>query len=219
MATEYQRVRDYELMVIFHPELSEEDLAAEIATVEGWIVAQEGTLRLTNRETPWGRRRLAYPIRHGGRDLRDGVYVLLYFTSVSTVLAEIERDIKLDDKIIRYLLTQQGAPMMEPVVEEEAAEGDAAPDAEGDSEKPAASAAETVTEAAPVAEAPAEEAAPVAEAAAEETASTDESAAEETASTAEAAAEEAAVEETAPVAEAADEPAAEDAATEDKTDA
>jgi len=193
MATEYQRVRDYELMVIFHPELSEEDLATEIATVEGWIVAQEGTLRLTNRETPWGRRRLAYPIRHGGRDLRDGVYVLLYFTSVSTVLAEIERDIKLDDKIIRYLLTQQGAPMMEPVVEEEATEGDAAPEAEGDTEKPATPVDEVVAETAPVAD----EAAPAAEDAVEEAVPVAE------------AAEEGAIEV----------PVAEDASTEDKTDA
>lgn len=127
MASEYQRVREYELMVILHPDLSEEDLGSAVTTIEGMITGQSGELRLTNREMPWGRRRLAYPIRHGGRDVRDGFYVLIYFTAVSTALAEIERDIKLDDRIMRYLLTQQSAPIMEPVVEEEGegAEGEA----------------------------------------------------------------------------------------------
>ena len=119
MSTVYTRVRDYELMVVLHPELSEEDLVTEVEFIEGHITAQAGSLRLTNREAPWGRRRLSYPIRHASRDLRDGVYVLIYFTAESTALVEIEREIKLDDKIIRYLLTQQLAPIMEPVVAEE----------------------------------------------------------------------------------------------------
>jgi small subunit ribosomal protein S6 len=114
MSAEYKRVRDYELMVVFHPELSEEDLAAESAKVEAHITGIEGTIRLVNREAPLGRRRLAYPIRHGSRDVRDGVYVLYYFTSESGKLTDVEREIKLQDRILRYLLTQQSAPIMEP---------------------------------------------------------------------------------------------------------
>ena len=133
MSTEYKRVRDYELMVIFHPELSEEDLASESSRVEGYITSVDGTMRLINREAPWGRRRLAYPIRHGSRDVRDGVYVLYYFTSESGKLTDIEREIKLQDRVLRYLLTQQSAPIMEPApAEEEGAEGEAAATAEGD---------------------------------------------------------------------------------------
>lgn len=114
MSTDFKRVRDYELMVVFHPELSEEDLASESQKVEAHITSVEGTMRLVNREAPWGRRRLAYPIRHGSRDVRDGVYVLYYFTSESSKLSDIEREIKLQDRILRYLLTQQSAPVMEP---------------------------------------------------------------------------------------------------------
>jgi small subunit ribosomal protein S6 len=136
MASEYQRVREYELMVILHPELSEEDLGSAVTTIEGMITGQSGELRLTNREMPWGRRRLAYPIRHGGRDVRDGFYVLIYFTAVSTALAEIERDIKLDDRIMRYLLTQQSAPIMEPVVEEEGEEADGEAESGEETEAP-----------------------------------------------------------------------------------
>jgi small subunit ribosomal protein S6 len=130
MSTDFKRTRDYELMVIFHPELSEEDLVSEGGKVEAHITGAAGAIRLVNREAPWGRRRLAYPIRHGSRDIRDGVYVLYYFTAESGKIEEIEREIKLQDRVIRYLLTQQTAPLMEPTpaegeVAEEAAEGEA----------------------------------------------------------------------------------------------
>jgi small subunit ribosomal protein S6 len=111
-------------MVIFHPDLSEEDLQAQVAQVEGNITDQQGTITLINRESPWGRRRLAYPIRHSSRDVRDGIYVLYYFSAETGAMTEIEREIKLNDRILRYLLTQQIAPVMEPVQpEEEGAEG------------------------------------------------------------------------------------------------
>jgi small subunit ribosomal protein S6 len=197
MSSEYKRVRDYELMVIFHPELSEEDLQGEITKVEGHITSGEGTVTLINRETPWGRRRLSYAIRHDSRDIRDGFYVLYYFTAESTRLAEMEREIKLQDRILRYLMTQQIAPIMEPAAEEEEAAsdeaaGEATPAADTPATEAATEVADTNTEAlgsgaeaAPdaveevAAEAPAEEVAaeevtveaPVEEVAAEEVAS------------------------------------------------
>lgn len=133
MSTDFKRVRDYELMVVFHPELSEEDLASESQKVEAHITSVEGTMRLVNREAPWGRRRLAYSIRHGSRDVRDGVYVLYYFTSESSKLSDIEREIKLQDRILRYLLTQQSAPVMEPTP----AEGEEAQAADQEGSAPA----------------------------------------------------------------------------------
>ena len=135
MSSEYKRVRDYELMVVFHPELSEEDLLTQVTKIEEHVTSAEGTIRLVNRELPWGRRRLAYPIRHGSRDVRDGVYVLYYFSSESGKIEEIEREIKLDDRILRYLLTQQSAPIMEPAVVEEE-EGAAVESEEPASEEP-----------------------------------------------------------------------------------
>jgi small subunit ribosomal protein S6 len=166
MSAEYKRVRDYELMVVFHPELSEEDLAAESAKVEAHITGVEGTIRLVNREAPLGRRRLAYPIRHGSRDVRDGVYVLYYFTSESGKLTDVEREIKLQDRILRYLLTQQSAPIMEPAPAEgeeteaasetEPVEATAEPAPVAASEETAAAPVEAAVADEPVAKAPAE---------------------------------------------------------------
>jgi len=157
MSTDFKRTRDYELMVIFHPELSEEDLVSEGGKVEAHITGVDGSIRLVNREAPWGRRRLAYPIRHGSRDIRDGVYVLYYFTAESGKIEEIEREIKLQDRIIRYLLTQQTTPLMEPApaegeVAEESGEGEAT-----EAAQPAAAESTTEGEAATEAAEPATE--------------------------------------------------------------
>jgi small subunit ribosomal protein S6 len=67
----------------------------------------------------WGRRQLAYQI--GRRD--TGYYVVARFGAEPTALPEYERAIKLDDGVVRYLVTlyehELGAP---PMTEEEMAE-------------------------------------------------------------------------------------------------
>ena len=166
MVSEYKRSRDYELMVIFHPELSEEDVAGESDRVQGFLTTAEASITHVNRDAPWGRRRLAYPIRHGGRDLRDGIYALYYFTAEPGRIEDMEREIKLTDRIIRYLLTQQIAPIAEPEAPageegaEQGAEGDApaAPSTEASSEQAEPAPAEAAPKADPVVAEPAEKA-------------------------------------------------------------
>jgi len=146
MVSEYKRFRDYELMVIFHPELSEEDVAAESDRVQGFLTSADATVKLVNREAPWGRRRLAYPIRHGSRDLRDGNYVLYYFQAETSRIEDVEREIKLDDRIIRYLLTLQSAPIMEPAAPEGEPEVEAeAPVEAATAQQPTAAGSESAT--------------------------------------------------------------------------
>ena len=66
----------------------------------------------------WGRRQLAYKI--GPRD--TGYYIVARFHATPTVLPEYERALKLDDGVVRYLITlfehEVGAP---PMTEEELA--------------------------------------------------------------------------------------------------
>jgi len=120
MVSRFPRIRSYELMVIFHPETEDEALAELIGRVQSYITDVDGTITVLNRENPWGRRRLAYPIRHESRDLRDGIYVLVYFDVEASRTVEIEREIKLNTRIIRYMLIQQTTPKMEPPVPVEA---------------------------------------------------------------------------------------------------
>jgi len=111
--------RTYELMVILHPDLTEEDLPVEIDRISGYVSASAGVIEETLRESPWGRRRLAYPIRHGGRDLRDGFYVVYHLDIAPDKVTEVEREMKLNEQIIRYMVTSYVAQPIDPRVLEQ----------------------------------------------------------------------------------------------------
>ncbi|MFT4040299.1 MAG: 30S ribosomal protein S6 [Thermomicrobiales bacterium] len=177
---EYERApRKYELMTILHPEVAEDALPAELDRISGYISAIGGELIDSLRESPWGRRRLAYPIRSGGRDVRDGYYTVWHFSTAPTQITELERELKLNPQVIRYIvvswepkpLTAKEIEAAEIAAEDLAAAeyaaaqvaADAAP-AEAAAEAAAAedaaeSAGVTIERAADVAEAPAAEAA------------------------------------------------------------
>ena len=191
------------MLAILVPDQGEEESKAAIDTLQGYITSGNGTIDSLQTDSPWGRRRLAYTIRHEGVDYRDGHYVLMYFTVLPSAIAEIERDLKLDTNVIRYLLLindpEMGEKIDEAALAAEQAEAEAAAAEEAstaETEEQAEATEVTATEEA----APAEEAAPTEEAApAEETASEEapqEEATEEVASTEdEAPAEEVAAEE------------------------
>ena len=50
----------------------------------------------------WGRKKLAYPIDYK----EDGYYVLMTFSSAPEFPKELERNFKIADNIIRYLVTK-----------------------------------------------------------------------------------------------------------------
>jgi len=96
--------RKYELMTILHPEVAEESLQGELDRISGFIAGAGGELFETLQDSPWGRRRLAYPIRSGGRDVRDGYYTVWRFTLSPTQVGNLERELKLDTQLIRYIV-------------------------------------------------------------------------------------------------------------------
>ncbi len=89
-------MRDYELVLITVPQLEEEALATLIQRVTGWIEAGNGTVTGTN---VWGRRNLAYAIRK----LTEGIYVVINFQLDPSGARELDRNLRLDEQIIRYL--------------------------------------------------------------------------------------------------------------------
>lgn len=113
--------RPYELMVLVMPELADEALDAEVERVSGILSAQGAEITYLKRDTPWGRRRLAYPI---GR-FRDATYLLYRFNSEPQAIRRIEAELKLNQQVIRYLVTRHE----EPPVAEEAPEGETAEEA------------------------------------------------------------------------------------------
>jgi len=115
-------MRKYETIYIVQPDLGEDDIKALSEKVMGVISGMKGNcLRLED----WGTRKLAYPIKKQMR----GRYFYLNSEGDSALIAELERRLRLDDKVIRYqsvkLDKENQAPATAaetPVVEEASAE-------------------------------------------------------------------------------------------------
>jgi small subunit ribosomal protein S6 len=123
-------------MTILAPDVPEDELTPTLDAIGAYITATGGEIVHISRESPWGRRRLAYSIRYAGRDVRDGFYTLWYFDAEPQAIANIERELRLNDRVIRYLtiaLEKQYVHVIEePEVEETpgaAVDGEAATEA------------------------------------------------------------------------------------------
>ncbi|NWG20056.1 MAG: 30S ribosomal protein S6 [Chloroflexi bacterium] len=107
-----ERRRDYELLFIISPlRTGEEEIRNAIERVSQVITNLGGMITATNHTTPWGRRKFAYPIRAyaegeaSRRVFTEGYYVLMHFQLAVERVAELERALKLNDSVLRYMLT------------------------------------------------------------------------------------------------------------------
>lgn len=114
-----ERRRDYELLFIVSPlRSSEEEIANTVNRVRQSIASAGGEMTDVDQSPPWGRRKFAYPIREyaegeaSRRPFNEGFYVLCHFSLASTRIPEIERALKLNDSVLRYLLTLVDARML-----------------------------------------------------------------------------------------------------------
>src|SRR3954469_15380069 len=106
-------------MTVLHPDVPEETIPGELDRISGFITTSGGSIIETLQDSPWGRRRLAYPIRSGGRDVRDGYYTVWHFNLGPNRIDEVERELKLDAQVIRYLMVSwEPKPIDEKAVEQ-----------------------------------------------------------------------------------------------------
>lgn len=96
------QLRDYEMMLVVAPTVTEEGLQQVVDRVSGYVTTQNGTVDSTNSQTPWGRRRLAYQIQ----DFTDAFYVLYRFHATAGAIDEVERELRLDEQVIRHLIAR-----------------------------------------------------------------------------------------------------------------
>ncbi len=113
-------MRDYELMVVMHPTISDEEMPGALDEVAGYIMGRGGTIQEYQLEAPWGRRRLAYPIN----DQTEGFYTLFRYRADPGVAAEIDRELKLNENVLRFLVTRPQVEKVD-VVEPEVTEVEA----------------------------------------------------------------------------------------------
>lgn len=95
-------MRDYELLYIIKTEVSEEQTQATIDRYAG-ILAEQGA-EVTNTDK-WGKRKLAYTI---DKKYNDGFYVLVTFKGESNAVNEVDRLMKIDENLIRHMITRLG---------------------------------------------------------------------------------------------------------------
>lgn len=87
------------MVLIFSPSIEEGAVSEELAKITAIIEKSKGAI---SRTDIWGVKKLAYPIKHQ----ENGFYVILYFSSDTTVLPEIDRLNKINDKILRHLIVK-----------------------------------------------------------------------------------------------------------------
>jgi len=90
-------VRRYELMLLFRPDLEDDQLQAAVERVTRAVVNAGGGL---TKISPWGKRRLAYAIQHH----RDASYFLIHFDIEPAAVREIERGLLISEEILRHLV-------------------------------------------------------------------------------------------------------------------
>jgi len=140
-------MRNYESLYIIHPEVVGDELTAMEEKFQKVLTDQAAEI---NKLDNWGVRKLAYPIQKVER----GCYVQTLFSAEPEVIAEFERRLRLDEKILRFLTVRFDGEFPVVAEVEPVAEVAEAPAAEV-TKAPAAEVAEAP--AAEVAEAPAAE--------------------------------------------------------------
>ncbi len=95
-------MREYEVIFIVHPDLEEAAFKDIVERVSGWVATDGGTV---NKLDVWGKRTLAYPIRKK----TEGQYVLLNASIPPERAILIERNMRLTEPIMRFLVTSKDA--------------------------------------------------------------------------------------------------------------
>ena len=91
-------MRAYELLYFINPSLDEEERKAVNDRVVNTIDAIGGTIDSIDE---WGKRKLAYEIK----DLTEGEYYLVNFQAEPDSLSELDRILRITDRVIRFMVT------------------------------------------------------------------------------------------------------------------
>ncbi len=96
MAVETTNINNYESVVILDPTLTEEDQKAFFTKNKAIVESFEGQI---NHIDTWGQRYLANKINK----LSRGAYFHTTFTANGECVKELERTMKINDKVLRYV--------------------------------------------------------------------------------------------------------------------
>ena len=89
-------MNEYEILLMLDVDLPDERAEEILTRMRELIEKDSGTW---DGHEPWGRRKLAYEIRHKG----EGAYHLVLFTATPATLEELSRVLKITDGVMRHL--------------------------------------------------------------------------------------------------------------------
>ena len=89
-------MRIYEELFIVRPDATEEEVDPVIEQLKGVITQAGGTVDKTEK---WGVRKLAYRVAK----FTEGQYILLQFTAQPGTVKELERRLRVNDLVVKYL--------------------------------------------------------------------------------------------------------------------
>ncbi|MDK2965711.1 MULTISPECIES: 30S ribosomal protein S6 [Lacrimispora] len=92
----------YELTVVLNAKLEDEERAAAMEKINGYITRFGGTVTGVDE---WGKKRLAYEIQK----MKEGFYYFIKFDGASTTPNELEENVRIMEPVIRYLCVKQEA--------------------------------------------------------------------------------------------------------------
>ena len=92
-------MNNYEVLYILNPDQDDEVISAQAGKFSGLVASNGGEVLKTDM---WGRRRLAYPINFKN----EGYYVLMNIKAGSDLPAELERNFRISDEVMRYIVVR-----------------------------------------------------------------------------------------------------------------
>ena len=89
----------YESVYVINTAIGEEAISGKVARFNELITSNGGSITKVDE---WGKRRLAYSIDH----LTEGYYVVINFEGDTELPKELERNFRIDESIIRFLVVR-----------------------------------------------------------------------------------------------------------------
>ena len=93
---------EYEMIFILHPATPEDEVTNLVEKIKQYVMTGGGEVAAVESGAPWGRRKLAYPIRK----VNEGFYSLMKMSIAPSSLPELERNLKLMEPILRYSIVR-----------------------------------------------------------------------------------------------------------------
>ncbi len=96
-------MRRYELMLVIRPDVADDRSQAVLEKSTRTITTAGGQIV---KVSPWGRRRLAYPVGA----YREGSYHIVLFDAPPEVVVELEHGLNITEEVMRHLVTRIERP-------------------------------------------------------------------------------------------------------------